>query len=251
MKTTRKLFYCVAPLLLAAVPTGAWAGVTIKQEMKDLKQGQVTGEVVYHLDAGRLRIITTEGKRHNDVIFIASENTIYFIDHKKKVVRVMDEASIKKMREKLEEAMKALENMPPEIRKMMPAGMGGGSIEIEPGATGQTVGRFTCRIYRILMGTTPLAETCNAPLGTLKIQQAELRTLRGMAALMEPMVQSTGGNAGMAAFSESAEGYPVRTIIFDKTGNPAREHLVTSAVREDFADAVFALPAGYKRKKMM
>ena len=246
----KKMLYLVLPLFLVACSQHVRAGVTIKQEMKNLKNGQVIGEMVQYLEAGRFRLITTEGKKKLEIIFLAAEKTIYFIDHKKKQITVLDEEGLEEMRKRLEEAMKVLESMPSEVREMMSESMINAPVQIVAGATGQTVGPYTCRIYLISQGTIPLVETCNAPLGRAMLREDELRTMRAMSALFEPLLMGGGGDPSMVIFAEEIEGYPVRTIIMDGNGNPAREHLITSAVREEFGDDVFALPAGYKRKKM-
>ena len=237
-----------AALLAGAVPS-ARAGALVKQEMRKSATGKVIGTVVMYLDDGRLRISTKQGKADMDMIFDAARKTIWMVDHRKKRIQVMDEEFFRKMQKQMEEAMKALENMPPAMREMMEGKMGGEPLELVPGARGQKVGRFTCRLYTVLAAGSPSMEMCNAPLAALNVRRSELETFRAMAEMMGPLSETVDDNASWAPFSGKMMGFPVRTVIL-KNGVPDKEHIVVEAIRQEFGDDVFALPAGYKKKKM-
>jgi len=117
-KATKSLMIFII-LLTFSVPL--ISGVYLEGIESAAHQGQGTTKI--YVDADRLRIESISDAQNTLIIFRQDKELFWVLDQNKKTYQEMTKDDLKKMKGKIDESMKMLEeqlkNMPPEQRKMM------------------------------------------------------------------------------------------------------------------------------------
>jgi hypothetical protein len=210
-------------------------------------------KAVYHADGketaslavkGQLvRWTFTDPRGRQAMMYDNKSKVMTVIDHSRKQIVEMNEASIKAMRQQME-AMRSqmqaqLKNLPPEQRKMIEERMGPGpgkiSVVAKKGKKDK-VGGYPCRHYDMQVNGKSEQQVCVAEIDDTGVSKKDYKTLEGMFDFMQKMAESQG--AGTAPFANSIKGIPVR-IKEQRTG---RVQTVKSIKNEALPDSLFDIP---------
>lgn len=246
-------------LLLAATVE---AGTVLEITNRDLTNKNETQAKTYAQD-GKLRI-ETGGAQDSFAIF--RDDTIYTFDPKQKTYVALDRATIKKLADQLNPALKMLQeqmaNMPPEQRAQMER-MLGTSLSTTPAPpeeirktsrTGSAAG-YSCTYAEVWQGGVKQSEACVVPEAKLQGSKELYDAGVKVSALLKDMIDSI--DLGMLKQMSSRQmenfeklgGIPVVTRTFDN-GSAVHEAIVTKISNEKVANSLFDIPAGYKQQQM-
>ena len=252
--------------MLALTCGAAQAGTTLETVNRDLAGGAPT-TVSTWAQNGMMRVET----KPTESVMVFKDDTIFIINHKEKSYVALDRASMKRMAEQLNPALKMLQermkNMTPEQRaqmeKMMggrmPAGMDGTAEkkqEIKRTARADKIGAYSCTYVQVLEEGVLTDEMCVVPAKALKGSDELIVAAKKMGDLMKEMMASMDAPwlQQMAQKQvqnfESLGGIPVLSRHFED-GKPHNETTLTSIRSESLAATTFEVPAGYTKKDMM
>jgi hypothetical protein len=258
-----------APLALGmalGLAAAAHAGTTLETTNRNLSGAGGATTISTWAQNGMMRVETQSG----DGTMIFRDDTIYSISHRDKSYFIMDRASMKRMAEQLNPALKALQeqmkNMPPEQRaqmeKMMggrmPGGMNGPEKKEELKRTSRTdkVSGYQCTYVEVREDGVLTDEMCVVPGPAIKGSDELLAAAKKMADLMKDMMADVDAPwlkqmaQKQTANFEKLGGIPVLSRHF-ADGKPQNETTMTSIRSEAVAGSMFEIPAGYTKKDMM
>lgn len=216
---------------------------------------------------GEDKILTeTEGKnRENTMLFDAEEEILYIINHDKKEVMQMTRQDMEDLSAMLSQQMgvleKQLENLPAAQRDMMREKMGAmmgqqQAAEYTLEESGVAVNSWKADKYVGMANGQKESEIYLASFGELGVDAEDVEAMNKFYDLMKNFAQSMskavpGGS--MKFLSESMPGYdkgiPVKSVLYSK-GEPTHTMMVETIAEEDVPEAVFIIPADYKKKEM-
>jgi hypothetical protein len=216
-----------------------------------------------YAQAGKMRI---ESGGPQDSFAIFRDETIYTFDPKQKTYVAMDRATIKRLAEQLNPALKLLQeqlaNMPPEQRAQMERSLGiklpdskQSPEEVRKTARTATIAGHACKISEIVQDGVVQAEACVVPAADLQGGKELFEVAIKVSTLLKDMVDSIDLPMLKQMASRQMEnfdrlgGVPVLTRTFDQ-GQPIQETTMKSIRSEPLADNLFAIPADYKQQDM-
>jgi len=259
---------CAAVALLCSP---ALAGVVIEMEVAESgSSGQAEMDTVY-AQGEMLRVDPhpRKGGKSQSVIF--RDETLWIVDHGKKVCQRLDKKDMEELSAQVGAAMKEMEaqlaNMPPEQRAMvekmmkdkMPGGMAGMGQEAPPRrmevGAGEQIGEYSCTVRTAYAGDEKVWEVCAAE-GVNEGAWTEAMTAFGaMSGFMDELRKAfqQGPLAGIleSPYYDMKEigGLPVRVRTF-RNGQMESEAILRSLNRQELEDDVFSIPDGYKVKSL-
>jgi hypothetical protein len=255
----RKFIACAAVCLLGPA---IWAGVVLEMEVEAIDEPERTGSETFYAQGETTRTdsLTAAGKNMS-VIF--REQTMYFVDHAKKVCQTIDKKGVDQLSEQLDVMMKQMDSLPPEQRAMMEKMMKGkvpGTQEpptwrVETGGTDQ-VGEYSCTVYTFYGDEDKVREVCSADesaVGDLAEAMDAIHALSRFAeGLMKVAQNLPFADLMDATFKEipEIEGFPIRTRLFDGDGKVTLVRTLKSITRRDIEADLFTIPKGYKIKSL-
>jgi len=263
-----KQFLVACAVLALACPAG-WSGVVIEMEVAETGSSGETAKDTIYAQGKKLRMDPHPTKGSEDMSVLFRDDTLWMVNHKKKVCQKIDKEGMEELSAQLGGAMKEMEaqlaQLPPEQRAMMekmmkgkmPPGAGMGeapSRRIEAGATEQ-VGEYSCTVHTLYSGEEKVWEVCAAEesaVGAVAEAMEAFRAMSGFAEqLREAMQQGPFAEMMNTPFNDMNEigGFPVRVRTF-QNGQLEIETTLKSAERQDLADDVFAVPERYKVKNL-
>ena len=190
------------------------------------------------------------------MIFDGGKQVLYIVDPARKTYMEMTKADADRLAAQVQGAMAQmqaqLEKLPPQQRAQMEAmmkGLGGAAAPQYTRTGSDTVGRWTCDKYDLMLDGQKIGEVCNVNPTTLGFGATDFDVMRQMAefySAMGPQVRGLvpgvgidpGGNAGI----------PVKTIMMFQGQTITTE--VIEAGRQTFPDSLFAVPAGFTKQDM-
>lgn len=238
------------------------AGTVLDMVNRDLQNNTETAARTY-AQGGKMRI-ETGGTQDSFAIF--RDDTIYTFDPKQKTYVAMDRATIKQLADQLNPALKMLQeqmaNMSPEQRAQMERMLGTklpGTKEpveeVRKTSRTATSAGHACTYSEVLQDGVLQTEACVVPSANLKGSKELYDAAIKVSALMKDMVNSVDlpmlkqmANRQMENFDKLG-GMPVITRTFD-AGKPVHEAVVKSIRNESVSEALFEIPAGYKKQEM-
>ena len=247
---------------LLTIAGAAEAGTVLDMINRDLTSKTESQSKTF-AQGGKMRI-ETGGPQDTFAIF--RDETIYTFDPKQKTYIAMDRASIKRLADQLNPALKMLQeqmaNISPEQRaqmeKMLGTKLPGTKEPVEEiRKTSRTanVAGHTCTYAEILQDGVLQTETCVVPAAELKGSRELYDSAVKVSALIKDMVDSVDlpmlkqmANRQMENFGRLG-GIPVLTRTFD-SGQPVNEATVKAIRTESLAESLFEIPAGYKKQEM-
>jgi hypothetical protein len=255
----RLVLVCAALVLLDPL---AWAGVVVQMEVTAKDAPERTGSEVFYAQGEMTRTDSpsTSGQA-SSVIF--RDETMYFVDHDKKVCQKIDKQDVEQLSGQLGAMMKEMEKLPPEQRAMMekmmkgkmPGAQAPPTQRVETGGREQ-VGDYPCTVHTLYSDDEKVREVCladesvGADLGeAMAAFQALARFAEG---LMEVTRNLPFGDSIEIPFQDvqGMNGFPVRTRVFDGEGQVVLERTLKSITRRGLEPEEFEIPKGYKVKSL-
>ncbi len=195
--------------------------------------------------------IRTDGDPTTSVIIDPTAGASIILDHSKKTFTRIGRAELAQMAD----MMKAMANMPPEVRQMMQGRLGGAGgeqpVTVDTGEKAVVAGK-SCRVFRTTLQGKTTAEYCMAEASAIEIPAADRATLVAAMAWSKELVD-TLAKGPMGRFADStpfrAGLVPLRSTTISSSGARMTSEFVgvTSAALP--AD-LFVVPAGYKEVKI-
>jgi hypothetical protein len=194
------------------------------------------------------------------VVFDGAKQVLYMINPARKSYSEMTKADADQMGAQLSGAMaqmqEAMKNLPPEQRAQMEAMMKGRGMPpgmmaaaakptYRKGATRQ-VGKWTCDVYDIMVNDQRTGELCTVSAQTLGFTAADFAVSQQLAAFMKSMLPGSEALFQMGGAAEGFPGVPVRRVATVLGRETISE--MTSVTRQEIADALFEVPAGFTKE---
>ena len=249
--------------LFGLFSSAAWAGVVVEMEVTDSKSPGKTASETFYAQGEMARMDPHSPGGGADMMVIFRDQTMWFVDHNKKVCQKIDKEGMAELSAQLNVIMKQMEDLPPEQRAMMEEMMKGkmpGMAEapphrVEKGAV-EKVGDYFCTLYTLYSAEEKVWEVCAAGenMGEDIVEaMGAFRALSRFTEELQAMLQQ-GPFANMiqSPYNELDEldGFPVRVRTFNKKGDVVRESKVQSITSGDLEESIFAVPSGYKIKDL-
>lgn len=259
----KRIVICASLSMSASV---VQAGTVMETISRDLNNpGASATTVTTQAQDGRMRVTTgADGS-----VMIFKEDALYSFSEEDKSYIVMDRASMKRMADQINPALKQMQEqlakMPPEQRAQVEKMLGDRmpvmstqeqAQEIRKTSRTGKAGGHACKYVEVRQGGVLTDELCVAPASALKGSQALMEAAANMSKLMQEMV----GNLDAPWLSQLIErqaanfdelgGVPVLTRHFSD-GEATHETTLQSIRTESLPASLFEVPAGYTRKDMM
>lgn len=217
-----------------------------------------TGQVQIEKSRMRAEMTDPSGAKQG-IVFDGARQVLDIINADRKTYSELTKADIDRLGGQVQDAMKqmqaAMANMPPAQRAQMEAmmrgrgmPMGAGAVKTEYRKVGtDKVGRWACDKYEVFQDGNKVSELCTVDPVALGFTMADSDVVRQMADMFSKLVpegadQMFGvGRAEVQGFS----GIPVKRVSMGAGSETTME--ITEVSRQTFADAIFAVPAGYQK----
>lgn len=247
---------------IATLAGAAQAGTVLEMVNRDLA-GKGESTATTYAQSGRMRVDTGDNDRY--VIF--KDDALYSISRKEKSYTVMDRATMKKMAEQINPALKQMQEqlarMPPEQRAQMEKMMGSmtgvkqSSVqEVRKTARTGKVAGYACNYVEVVDDGVVSNELCVVAPGALKGGDELMAAALKMSALVQDIFKDIDAPWLKQSIDRQTANYgkiggvPVQTRYFSD-GKPAGDTTLKSIRTEALAADVFEVPAGFARKDMM
>ena len=240
-------------------------GVVITQELGEV--GKAKDKMIMYVNNGKIRVEQNDARGGKTImIFDGDKQVLWMIQQDQGTYMEMTQATVAEMGQmagqanaQMAQAMKELQNLPPEQRamaeQMMKGRMGamGGAPPAAPTITfkakgSDRSGSFTCTKYDELSNGSRTAEICAAPFDQIHITAADRKTFEAMGKFFEPLARMAPRAAFRALRTEEINGFPVHTVSYNGD-TPAYETTVLSAEQKSIDAGLFTLPPGLKRSE--
>jgi hypothetical protein len=250
-----------AALGLAAAPAAAADGVLIAMKTT---RGTTTTTHQTEIEKTRMRSEMESNGRKMIMIFDGGAGVMRTIDDQAKTYTEITKADVERLSAQMSGAMaqmqEQLKNLPPEQRARMEAmlqgrgaamnAIAGPPTEYKKVGT-DTVGRWKCDKYEGTKNGEKTSEVCTVDPSAIGFTPGDFEVTKQMAEFFSKMMPQ-GMESLFRVGTASANGFsglPVRMVSFSK-GAPSSVTEMTEVGRQNFADSVFAVPAGYTKREM-
>jgi hypothetical protein len=194
---------------------------------------------------------------------IFRDQTMWFVNHDKKLCQRIDKEGMAELSSQLEAAMKEFEKIPPEQRAMMEKMMKGkmpGMEEppehrVEKGGVEQ-VGECECTVHALYSDENKVSEVCVADESVGADIAEAMGAFRAMSRFTEDLQRFVQRSPFVSMVEspysriDEVGGFPVRVRMFDGEGKVVQKSTLKSITRQDIGEAVLAIPKGYKVKDL-
>lgn len=253
---------CLSALVLAA--HGAHAGTILETVTRELAPDGETATAATYAQNGNLRV---EGKA-GDGVLIFRNDTIYIVNPRERTYVVMDRASMQRMAEQINPALKQMQEqlaqMPPEQRAQMEKMMGermpgfgkDKTQEFRKTRRSDRIGGYPCTFVEVLENGALTDELCVAAPSSIRGAQELLDAATKMSVLLKDMLSTLDAPwlrqtmERQVANYEKLGGVPVLTRHYSD-GKPVHETTIKAIRSETIAATSFEVPAGYEQKDVM
>ncbi len=264
-------------LLSLALGTSLGAGIRYEMNLTNFTKPSEAdgGSVTIWVDDGKMKV-QGAGSDSGEMVFNLAKKEMLLIDHQEKSYIILDEQAVEKISSQISSAMaeyeRALENVPPQQRKMMenmlkkqmPQGSSKASpVETKLQATGATeiVNGYKARVHEVYTNGKKTQELFVTRWDNIKGNEALIDVFEGMGGFFKKMTDAfaqgpLADRIPMAAQGNWLEqvnqlnGFPVLVREFGPTGEPTKETRLTKAEEASFEAAIFQAPSGYKRRSL-
>lgn len=251
--------------IAAAVATApVAAGVVVENEVTVADgKSSGTGRSTFFAQGEMARMDPHDARGKGDMSVIFRDQTMWFVDHDKKVSQKIDKKGVEEIGEQLDAVMKQFEQMPPEQREMMEKMMQGkmpGMAEppprrVEVGGLEQ-VGDYSCTLHTLYVDGKKTTEVCSAEESVAADVHEAMGAFRALSEFTEDLqkILQRGPVASLLASPYAAVdemgGFPIRARQYDDDGVMIYESTLKSITRKELEPAVFTVPEGYKVKDL-
>jgi len=214
------------------------------------------------IEKDRMRTDIRDSETDMSIIFRGDKNLFWSIDHKEKSYMEITKEDVKKMKGKMEEGMKMMEEMmedlPPEQRKRMEEVMKGKTppkerkIAYKKVASGQKVNQWLCDKYEGYAGKEKVREVWATDYPKIGIKPEEVKVLEEMGKFFSEMIKDAAAHFYRFGTEKKEGGFwgvPVRIIGYEK-GKKEFTMEIKEVKKESFKPQIFELPKGYKKEKL-
>jgi hypothetical protein len=237
------LFSC----LIASTIAQSAGGILITQRVTS---GGTPFTIQTQIEATRMRTkIAGPNGVANVTIFDAGKEVLYIVDPAEKTYTEVTKADVARLSTQLTgglaQMQTQIEKLPPAQRAQMEAMMKG--VELTP-AGQDTVGRWTCDKYDLVLAGQKIGQRCSVNLAALGFVASDFDVLLQMGAFYSVMAPQLGGQLpGPGGIDPGGSSdFPVRTVLIAPGGTVTTE--VIEAGRRTFSESLFAIPAGFTNK---
>ncbi len=255
----------LAVILLAGFMTYAEAGVVIKSidtSFDDPSDSDTS--TMYVGDKGMRAESRSEGE-NNIVIFRSDKEVFWMINPADNSYTEMTKKDIKKIKGKMDEAMRMLQeqmkNMPPERRAMMEQMMKGNAMPPQPEktifkkvASGVKVNKWKCDKYQGYRGGQLTKEVWTTSWKTFGLKQKDFRVMQSMSEFMSELSPDAASNFNVGSDEWKKEqgypGVPVRTISYSM-GKKVFQTEIQGINKQRIHSSLFELPKGLTKQNFM
>ena len=254
-------FLTIAMVLLTGQVQAGTVLETVSRELGGAGSETLT---TTYAQGGRMRV--DSGDRDGTMLF--KDDALYAINNKDRNYVLMDRATIKKMADTINPALKQMQErlaqMPPEQRAQMERLMGNSLPGMKPAATQEIrktartdkVAGYSCSYVESLEGGVLQDEFCVVAPSSLKGGDELMVAAQKMSTLMQDLLKDVDAPWLRETVAKQTEnfakigGVPVLTRHFS-AGKPVSETTIKSIRTEAVPAATFEVPAGYTRKDIM
>ncbi|MFL6551113.1 MAG: hypothetical protein ACJ8OJ_20650 [Povalibacter sp.] len=250
--------------LLAGVQTGTvHAGTVLETTTRDLSQG-TTNQTTTQVQSGKIRMESSD----HDGFAVFRDDTLFVINNRDKNYVDMDRATIKRMADTLNPALKQLQErmaeMSPEQRAQIEQMMGGSlpdlktqvPQEVRHTARKGKVQQYACEYVEVLENSVVTDELCVAPPASLEGGEELMTAATRMSQLIQEIFKDLDAPWLKQSLDRQLQNYdklggvPVAAKHFD-SGKPVSETTLKSIRKQSVQDSQFEVPKGYSRRDMM
>ena len=247
-------------VVLALYAPAAVAGVVVETDITIAGEGSATETMYIEGELFRTDPASIGG---GEMSVIFRDDTMWFLDHDKKLAQKMDRRAVADLAEQLDEMMRQLEQMPPQqremMRKMMPGRMQGmeepPEYRVQVGGATRVAG-VPCTMHTLYADGDKVQETCAADDSDVPELREAMGAVRAMGRFAEDLRKMASNlpfgdvmKHVQAAIPE-VDGFPVRTRWFDDDGNVTRESTLRAIETRDLEPSLFDVPESYKVKDL-
>lgn len=257
MKSVIRAGLAVAAVMALASPMSAADGLLITQTTT----GGTAQTNQVQIEAHRMRV---DAGGSQVVIFDGEAQVMRMIDASKKTYMEITKADVDRLGTQMNAMMaqmqEQLKNLPPEQRAQIEAmmrGRGAGPAMTQPAKTeyrragSDRVGAWTCAKYDGFRDGKKVFELCTVSADAFGVTAADFQVAREMAAFASALAPAGVNSQDLFAIGDEStagfSGIPVRSI---NVGPPQVTTVIESVTRQRFADALFAVPEGYRKQTL-
>ena len=262
MTVAKALAIAIAAAAVTAAPLVAADGILIAHKVTS-NGNTMTSQTQIEKTRMRTEVTGPDGRKQI-LIFDGGAQVMRMIDEGGKTYSEMTKADVDRVSGQMQGAMAQLQqqmaNMPPEARARMEAmmqgagrgmaGMAAQRPEYRKAGGTERVGRWTCDKYEGVRNGAKVSEMCTVDPSVVGFAAADFAVTKQFAEFfMKLMPQGVDrifsvGTAGPAGFS----GIPVKSVNYDNSGKVTSTTELTDVTRQNFAEALFAVPAGFQKR---
>lgn len=252
----------VTGILVSPVEAGVLM-ISVQESYVNLK-GKIHSKT--YVERDRMRVEIKGDNTDQTIIFREDKEVFWVIDNKEKTLMEMTKRDLQKIKEKMDEAMKMLEeqlkNMPPEQREMMeqmvkrqmPMKSTQRKIVYKKVASGVKVNRWVCDKYEGYREGRKKKEIWTTDWKRLGLNPEDFKVMKAMGEFFGEFSQGAVSSLYEVGSEEweKEQGYsgvPVKTIIYSD-GQIREKTELKEIQRQDFAASLFDLPQGLKKKEI-
>jgi hypothetical protein len=248
---------------IVSLATTAHGGTVLETTTRDTAQGTTTLTTT-QVQGGKIHIQADD----HEGFAVFRDDTLYVINTRDKDYVQLDRATIKAMADTINPALKQLQErmatMSPEQKAQIEQMLGGNLPQLDTPApqqvrrTGRSgkVAQYTCNYVEIVEGSTVTDEFCVVTPSTLPGGEEVMAATTRMSQLMRDIFKDVDApwlrqtvDRQLQNFDQLG-GIPVATKHFD-AGKPVNETTLTGVRQLALKEAVFEIPAGYKRRDVL
>ena len=188
----------------------------------------------------------------NVTIFDGDKQVLYLVDPARKTYVEMTKADVDRLSAQVQGAaaqmQSQLEKLPPAQRAQMEGMMKG----VQTTRTGSDkVGRWTCDKYDVTMNGQKIGEVCSVNPTVLGFGARDFDVMLRMAAFYSAMAPPMAGQLPGPGVIDprGSPDFPVKTVMMFP-GGPVTTTELIEVGRRTFADALFAVPAGFTKQNI-
>lgn len=232
-------------LITSLLVTISQAGVVMVSEVNS---GGKTSINKAYVENNKLRVDSKDARTDTTMIFRGDKKLMWMIQNNKKTYHEMTEADIKKMKSKMDGAMKKMEaqmkNMPPAQRKMM-KGQTVREITYKKVASNQKVGKWNCDKYAVLENGARVATVWTTKWRSFGIGSGDFKVFDSLSNMMKNNMPS-GYSLDYKPFSRKSglNGVPVKRV--GKNGGWVMKEIKKQGIN----NSKFNLPGGLTKKDL-
>lgn len=253
MKLRRIAVIAGAALACAASTASAADGVLVVQKTTS---GTSTMTTQVQVEKTRMRAEIGAGAEAQVVIFDGAKGVLYVISPARKSYIEMTKAQMQQMAGMMQGMMAQLDSLPAAQREQMRSMMASRGMAGPPARTtykrngSDKVARWACDKYDGFRGEQKVSEICTVAPAALGLTVADFAVTQQLTEFMRTGMPQMGDQVAFLGRPETDgfAGFPIRSSITTNGRTTVAE--VSEISRQTFADALFAIPAGFTKQTM-